>query len=796
MANEITLPVAGMSCASCVARIEKSLNTIPGVIDTSVNLASETATVNSEQSVDLASLTQAVEKAGYQVKQNNFTLVIANMSCASCVNRVEKALQKVTGVTQVTVNLASEQAHVRAIANIQPETLLVAVKKAGYEASILQQNEPTIDSVNENQADWWPVLIAALLSFPLILPMLVMPLGIKWEIPGLIQLALATPVQFWLGARFYSAGWKALKAGTGNMDLLVALGTSAAYGLSFYHLFHSNPEQATPLYFEASAVIITLILFGKWLEKRAKNKTSEAIRALNKLRPDKVRLFHNNQETIIPIAQVQVGDTVIIRPGERIPIDGEIVEGESNIDESLLTGESLPIHKTHADKVTGGSINVDGRLVVKTTAIGAETMLSRIIKMVETAQSTKAPVQRLVDKVSTIFVPIVLLIALLTFLAWGVISGHWDEAILNAVSVMVIACPCALGLATPAAIMAGTGVAARYGILIKDGESLEVAHKINHIVFDKTGTLTVGKPSLTNIIANDNSNKQDLLQIAASIQHHSEHPLAQAVLHEAQSKNIEVINTDKVKTLPGKGLQADINGITYYIGSDRLMRELKVDIADLQIQAKKHEEQGHTVSWIAQQNNNKVLGMLAFGDTIKANAAETIAELHRQQIQTTMLTGDNLGSAKLVANTVNIPNFTANMLPADKTQAILELRQSGAIVAMVGDGINDAPALAAADIGIAMSSGTDVAMHAAGITLMHANPLLIVDALTISRRTYNKIKQNLFWAFIYNLVGIPLAMVGLLNPMIAGAAMAFSSVSVISNALLLQRWQATSINKS
>jgi Cu+-exporting ATPase len=617
--------------------------------------------------------------------------------------------------------------------------------------------------------------------------------GQHWMLPGWAQLLLATPVQFWLGARFYRAGWRALKARTGNMDLLVALGTSAAYGLSVYQLIRHAGHEGMHLYFEASAAVITLVLLGKWLETRAKRQTTDAIRALNALRPDRARVRREGHDIDVALTEVKVGDLVVVRPGERVPVDGEVREGQSQVDESLITGESLPVAKQPGSRVTGGSVNAEGLLLVETRAIGAETTLSRIIRMVENAQAAKAPIQKLVDKVSAVFVPVVIVIAIATLAGWGLATGDWEQAVLNAVAVLVIACPCALGLATPTAIMAGTGVAARHGILIKDAEALEIAHRVKRVAFDKTGTLTEGKPELMAYEAADGGH-DSLLSIAAGIQQGSEHPLARAVLQAAAARSISVPAMAGLRALPGRGVQASTEGSSFYLGSSRLMQELGAGLGELEAVAARHEQSGRTVSWLARERSGRrdVVGLLAFGDRPKAVAARAVARLHAQNVQTAMLTGDNRGSAEAVAQSLGIDTVRAEVLPEDKADAVRAFREDGAVVAMVGDGINDAPALAAADVGIAMSTGTDVAMHAAGITLMRGDPLLVADALDISRRTYGKIRQNLFWAFIYNIVGIPLAAFGLLSPVIAGAAMAFSSVSVVSNALLLRRWRPAS----
>jgi Cu+-exporting ATPase len=709
---------------------------------------------------------------------NDFTFKVDGMTCASCVARVEKALRKVPGVADASVNLATEKARVKATGDVTPEALITAVSKAGYDAALAEETRPAAEK-NTALPTWWPVAVSALLSLPLIFPMLAMPFGKDWALPGWVQLLFATPVQFWLGARFYKAGWKALRAGAGNMDLLVALGTSAAYGLSVYLLWaHRDHQMTQHLYFESSAVIITLVLLGKWLEERAKYQTVAAIRALESLRATTAIVRRDGAETEVPVADVRVGDIVLVRPGDRVPVDGIIIEGSSHLDESLLTGESLPVAKTAGDAVTGGAVNADGVLVVEASAVGGATMLSQIIKMVEDAQAVKAPIQRLVDRVSAVFVPVVLVLAAITFVGWGLAAGNWQQALLNAVAVMVIACPCALGLATPTSIMVGTGVAARYGILIKDAEALETAHAVSVVVFDKTGTLTEGKPAVAGVHGASMPERQ-VIELASALQQYSDHPLAKAVEAEASSLGIVPPPASNAKALPGRGVQADVDGTTAYLGNRRLMQELGVATPAL-------EEVAATADGV------ELAGLLAFGDTIKKTAREAVARLAQIGIKSVMLTGDNPGAAKAVAEAAGIAEFRAEVLPADKARIVAELKQGGQIVAMVGDGINDAPALAAADVGIAMSTGTDVAMHTAGITLMRGDPLLVPGAIDISKKTYRKIRQNLGWAFVYNIVGIPLAAFGYLNPVIAGAAMALSSVSVVSNALLLRRWKPSS----
>ncbi|AMO23967.1 hypothetical protein GCM10027034_19300 [Ramlibacter solisilvae] len=724
----------------------------------------------------------------------DWSLPVEGMTCASCAGRVERALAKVPGVREASVNLATEVATVKADPALDLQAMRAAVEQAGYgvggQAQRLDAGEaPAPAAPAPRGKDWWPVALSALLSLPLVIPMFGMPFGADWALPGLWQLALATPVQFWLGARFYRAGWKAARAGAGNMDLLVALGTSAGYGLSVYLLFaHRGHEGMPHLYFEASAVVITLVLLGKWLEARAKHQTTEAIRALNALRPDTARLRRDGRETEVPLAQVRHGDVVVVRPGERMPVDGLVTEGASQVDESLITGESLPVARHEGDRVTGGSVNGEGLLVVQTTAVGAETTLARIVRLVESAQAGKAPIQRLVDRVSEVFVPVVIGVALLTLLAWGLLGGDWQAAILNAVAVLVIACPCALGLATPTAIMAGTGVAARHGILIKDAQALELAHRVRRVAFDKTGTLTEGRPRLV-AAEPAQGDRAALLAASAALQAGSEHPLARAVVEAAAAEGIAFDKATQVRAIAGRGVAARAGERELRLGSTRLMNELKVDTTALAARAAQLQAEGRTVSWVADVTARpQLLGLLAFGDTLKPTAAAAITALHAQGVRTLLLTGDNPGSATAVASQLGLDEFRAEVLPEEKARIVADLRLKEP-VAMVGDGINDAPALAAADVGIAMATGTDVAMHAAGITLMRGNPALVADAIDISRRTYAKIRQNLFWAFVYNVVGIPLAALGLLSPVIAGAAMAFSSFSVVTNALKLRGWK-------
>ena len=756
---------------------------------------------------------------------------IAGMTCASCVARVEKALKKVPGVQSATVNLATESARViYAPADQMEARLRRSVRDAGYEP--VASNAALDANDTATWSGFAPVAIGLALSLPLVLPMLGELLGQHWMLPAWIQFALATPVQFILGARFFKAGWHALKALAGNMDLLVAIGTSAGWLLSMWLWLTAAPGTNVHLYFEGSAVVITMVLLGKWLETRAKHQTTSAIRALHALRPDVAHLIGPEGEVNVPIAEVLVGDRLVVLAGERIPVDGVLLEGCTQVDESMLTGEPLPIDKQAgsdtAMTLTGGSVNGDGRIVMQVTATGTETVLSHIIRLVEDAQAAKAPIQRLVDQVSAVFVPIVLIIALMTLLGWWLTGHPFELAVIRAVAVLVIACPCALGLATPAAIMAGTGVAAKYGILIKDAQALEIAHKVDVVAFDKTGTLTLGRPRLTHFVVDNQDlleppstaitsietiflRQSELLGIAASLQSGSEHPLARAVLVMAKERGIAIKQPFNVRTLPGRGTEGEVEQVSernsYLIGSLRWMTELGVKVesegALAGSQALEFQKKGETVSVLAQRQPERhglaehirILALMTFGDEPKPGVRESLADLRAQGIRTVMISGDNQCAAETMARRLGLKpeqgEVMAEVMPGDKAALIMRLKTGGHTVAMVGDGVNDAPALAAADVGIAMGNGTDVAMHAAGITLMRGDPALVAAALAISARTVAKIRQNLFWAFIYNAAGIPLAAFGFLNPVVAGAAMAMSSVSVMSNALLLKRLKWT-----
>jgi Cu+-exporting ATPase len=792
VSSRLTLPVHGMSCASCVAHVEKALAAVPGVSAVAVNLATESATVQGV-ALDAAKLRQAVDEAGYEVPVDAMQLAIEGMTCASCVARVEKALAAVPGVLRASVNLASESARVEVVRGVaNARALAAAVARAGYSAQPVAATVP-VEARDPAAAMKRDVIVALLLAAPLVAPMLAAPFGIPLALPPWLQWLLATPVQFWCARRFYVAAARAVRAGTGNMDLLVSIGTLAAYGLSLY-LWRAGGHGGH-LYFEASAVVIALVLLGRFLEARAKRQTSEAIRLLGQLRPATARVLRGAAEQQVPIDDLLLGDRVVVLPGERIAVDGVIREGATSVDESMLTGESLPVDKHPGDRVATGALNATGRIVVETTAVGGDTMLAKIIRLVEDAQAAKAPIQRLVDRIAAVFVPVVLAIAAVTVAGWLVAGAHFETAVINAVSVLVIACPCALGLATPTAIIAGTGVAAKHGILVKDVEALEVARSVRVVAFDKTGTLTEGRPRVVAVGVGAAAGEQDVLAVAAAINAGSTHPLAEAVRAEAAARGLAAPEASAHKGVAGRGAQARVRmggtEVEALLGSRAWLTELGADVAPLAAAAEAHERKGRTVSWLGRRDGERLalLGLIAFADAPRPGAREAIESLHRLGIETTMITGDSEGAAAAIARSLGLAHFEAGVLPQGKSARVAALKRAGRRVAMVGDGINDAPALAAADLGIAMGSGTDIAMHAAGVTLMRPDPRLVPAAIELSRATVRKIRQNLFWAFVYNVVGIPLAAAGLLSPVVAGAAMAASSVSVVSNALLLKRYR-------
>ena len=789
------LKVEGMTCSACVGHVERALKAVPGVTEATVNLGTEQADVDFANGVDVGTLTRAVEDAGYGVTCSEITLSVTGMTCAACVGHVERALRGVPGVLDASVNLGTEMAKVTGV-GVEAGDLVAAVEGAGYGAEISDGGAPAEEAEKAaDRREMLVVLAAALLSLPLVLPMFGHLAGVDFALPGLWQLGIAAIVQFVIGRNFYVGAWKALKSLTGTMDLLVALGTSAAFGLSVYNLFFMAAGAEAHLYFEAAAVIITLIKLGKWLEARARRGTSAAIRELMKLRPEQAQVERDGEIVTVSAAAVKTGEIVVVRPGERIPVDGTVLSGESAVDESLLTGESIPVGKAPGDGVTGGSVNGDGLLRIETTTVGKASMLERIIALVESAQAAKPPVQRLVDKVTNVFVPVVVAIALVAWAGWLLSGGTMEQSIIAAVSVLVIACPCALGLATPTAIMAGTGAAAKAGILIKDVEALERAGAVDTIIFDKTGTLTAGRPDVTDIVTAGEGAEDALLRLVASAQQGSEHPLAKAVLDAAEARGLAVDKVENFSRVGGRGLTARVGGAGIWVGNRGLMAEAGADVEALEARVAALEEDGKTVMWVAGEDK-ALLGAIAVADRLRPEAVEALEILHGRGIAVMMLTGDNARTAAAIAKRLGLDDFRAEVLPGDKAAEVERLRAEGKVVAMVGDGVNDAPALAAADIGLAMGSGTDIAMETAGVTLMRPDPRLAADAIDVSRATGRKIYQNLFWAFIYNVVGIPLAALGFLSPIIAGAAMAFSSVSVVSNALMLRKWRAKASSKT
>ncbi|OYU11333.1 MAG: copper-translocating P-type ATPase [Comamonadaceae bacterium PBBC1] len=728
-------------------------------------------------------------------ERSTYTIGIGGMTCASCVSRVEKALLKLPSVESVSVNLATEMACIEVTSDGATEALLRrAIRDAGYEPRIQQRY-----SEQKKETTWSgfaPVAMGLLLSAPLMMPMLGESLGQHWMLPAWVQFALATPVQFVLGAHLYKSAWHALKALTGNMELLVALGTTAGWALSLWLWIHAQEGHAPHLYFEGSAVVITLVMLGKWLEGRAKKQTTEAISALHALRPDVVHWVGEEGQIDVPVDEIRVGDHIVVKPGERYPVDGEILEGQTQADESMLTGEALPVDKKQGDPLTGGAINGDGTVLVQVKAVGQDTVLSNIIRWVEQAQAHKAPIQRLVDKVAEIFVPVVVFVAMVTWAIWLWQGASFETALIHAVAVLVIACPCALGLATPVAIMAGTGVAAKHGILIQDVTALETAHRVQTIVFDKTGTLTQGLPQLIGQVPGPDEKNNTALMWAASVQSASEHPLAQAVVNAAKAQGIKLQTPQAMVALPGKGVQAQLNERHLLLGSLRWLEEEGLNTLCWQTEMGHFQAQGATLSALAERTPEglKPLLLMAFGDEPKPEAQKALASLRQRGIKLVMISGDNTMAAQAMGRKLGLKpeqgEVQANVLPQQKAAEIEKLKKDhgSRVVAMVGDGVNDAPALAAADLGIAMGNGTDVARHAAGMTLMRGDVTLVEAALDISALTVQKIRQNLFWAFAYNVAGIPLAAAGYLNPMVAGAAMALSSVSVMANALLLKRW--------
>ena len=801
--QRLTLDIEGMTCAACSTRLEKALTRAEGVREAAVNLATERAVVTIDAgATDLPSVAEAVSRAGFAVGQETLSFAVEGMTCAACVGRVEKALRNVPGVFDANVNLAIERAHVTfAHRCADAEKLADAVAKAGYRALMLEPEEGSRQAREQAQLDRERrvLILSAALTLPMVIGMTLDVLGYEdLHVMPSLEVALATPIQFLIGLRFYRGALNALRGGTANMDVLVALGTTAAYGFSWYLLQTLGEEADGELYFEASAVIITLVLLGKYLESRARRGTTAAIRALMELRPETARVERaDGTEAEVPIGLVRPGDVAVVRPGERMPVDGVVTDGASEVDESLVTGESVPVAKTAGASVTGGSINGAGLLKVRATAVGEESTLARIIRLVENAQAGKASVQRLVDRISAVFVPCVVAVAAVTFLGWLVFSGDLETSLIAAVSVLVIACPCALGLATPTAIMTGTGAAARAGILVKDVAALEQAHRVDTVVFDKTGTLTEGKPHVVDVRAGSVA-EDEVVRLAASVQQGSEHPLAGAILSDAEDRNVAPYPLREFEALAGRGVRGRVDGHQVTVGSAAFAGAAAAIDDTLLAVARAWEDEGRTAVFVCAETpgdaatssgTGRVAGLIGVADPLRETAAEAVGQLAALGIRTSMLSGDAVAVAERVGTALGIGDARGAVRPDQKAAVVQELNEQGHVVGMVGDGINDAPALAAADVGIAMGTGTDIAMETAGVTLMRPDPRLVAGAVSASRATFAKIRQNLFWAFIYNVVCIPLAAAGYLSPTLAAAAMALSSVSVVGNSLLLRRWR-------
>ncbi|NLZ91374.1 MAG: copper-translocating P-type ATPase [Clostridiales bacterium] len=788
--GKVTFKISGMTCAACSSRVEKRLSKVEGVHKAAVNLAVEKATVEYDvKRVSPEQLIEVIRDTGYDVVLDKVELRLKGMTCAACAARLEKALNKLDGVVKAVVNFAMGNAMVEYNASqVTVGDMIKAVQRAGYDAEEKTREDEDIEK-KERERELRQLrglfIMSAILSFPLVAAMVFHLIGSPIEIlhNPWVQMSLATPVQFVVGYRFYKGAYHALKGGGANMDVLVSIGTTAAYLYSVYNGFFAG--DAMNLYFEASAVVITLIMLGKYLEAVAKGKTSEAIKKLMGLRAKTARVVRDGREEDIPVENVVIGDIVVVRPGEKVPVDGEIIEGRSAVDESMLTGESIPVEKNPGDTVIGATINKTGSFKFRATKVGRDTVLSQIVRMVEEAQGSKAPVQKLADKISGVFVPVVMVIALISLLLWWLVAKDLNAGIINAVAVLVIACPCALGLATPTSVMVGTGKGAENGILIKGGEYLQRAHEIDALILDKTGTITKGKPELTDVISAGSLSEEELLRFAAITERGSEHPLGEAIVKGARERGIELTDSSEFEAVPGHGVVAVIEGKRILLGNRRLMQKEGVSLGDAEQVLSRLETEGKTAMLMAVEGS--LAGVLAVADTLKENSKKAVEELKSMGIDIYMITGDNKTTAEAIARQVGIDNVLAEVLPEHKAEEVMKLIKSGKVTGMVGDGINDAPALAAADVGFAIGTGTDVAMEAADITLMGGDLMGIVLAVRLSRATMRNIKQNLFWAFAYNSVGIPFAALGFLSPVIAGAAMAFSSVSVVSNALRLKR---------
>ncbi|QQK80577.1 copper-translocating P-type ATPase [Salicibibacter cibi] len=786
--NHATLGVTGMTCAACSNRVEKVLNKMDGV-EAQVNFTTEKATVDYEaEKTSIDAITDKIENVGYGVEMEQTELDVFGMTCAACSNRIEKVLNKQEGVKDATVNLTTETASIEYNPGVaDPKAFIEKIKNLGYDAKPkAEAEEKQTHKEKENKKMKTKLIISAVLTAPLLVTMLVHLFGMN--IPDIFmnpwfQFALATPVQFYIGRQFYVGAYKSLKSGGANMDVLVALGTSAAYFYSLYEAFRTigNPAYMPHLYFETSAVIITLILFGKYLEATAKNRTTNALSSLLNLQAKEARVIRNGEESMMPVEDVVVGDRLVVKPGEKIPVDGRVVKGRTSIDESMITGESIPIEKDVDANVIGSTINKNGAIEMEATKVGKDTALASIVKVVEDAQGSKAPIQRLVDIISGYFVPIVVVIAILTFTVWITLvqPGQMAPALVASIAVLVIACPCALGLATPTSIMVGTGKAAETGILFKGGEHLERTHELNAIVLDKTGTITKGKPEVTNFTGDE-----EALQLLASAEKGSEHPLAEAIVAYATDENIDLVDVDDFNAIAGHGIKATISGQHILVGNRKLLQDHQVDVGAAEQALVDYEVDGKTAMVIAIDGTYR--GIVAVADTIKETAPQAIKELKDDGLDVIMLTGDNERTAQAIAKQIGVEQVIAQVLPEEKADKVKDIQLQSKKVAMVGDGVNDAPALAVADIGIAIGTGTEVAIEAADVTILGGELLLIPKAMKISHATIKNIRQNLFWAFGYNTAGIPIAAVGLLAPWVAGAAMALSSVSVVSNALRLK----------
>ncbi|MCU5371324.1 MULTISPECIES: heavy metal translocating P-type ATPase [Bacillus cereus group] len=797
--KEANLQISGMTCAACANRIEKGLKKVEGVHDANVNFALEkTKIMYDPQKTNPQQFKEKVESLGYGIVSDKAEFTVSGMTCAACANRVEKRLNKLEGVNEATVNFALESATV----DFNPDEINVnemksAITKLGYKLELKsdEQDGSTDHRLQEIERQKKKFIVSFILSFPLLWAMvshfsftsfIYLPdmLMNPW-----VQMALATPVQFIIGGQFYVGAYKALRNKSANMDVLVALGTSAAYFYSVYLSIQSigSSEHMTDLYFETSAVLITLIILGKLFEAKAKGRSSEAIKKLMGLQAKTATVVRDGTEMKILIEEVVAGDIVYVKPGEKIPVDGEIVEGKSAIDESMLTGESIPVDKTIGDVVIGSTMNKNGFLKVKATKVGRDTALAQIIKVVEEAQGSKAPIQRVADQISGIFVPVVVGIAIITFAVWMIFvtPGDFGGALEKMIAVLVIACPCALGLATPTSIMAGSGRSAEYGILFKGGEHLEATHRLDTVILDKTGTVTNGKPVLTDVIVADGFHEEEILRLVGAAEKNSEHPLAEAIVDGIKEKKIDIPSSETFGAIPGFGIESVVEGEQLLIGTRRLMKKFNIDIEEVSKSMEELEREGKTAMLIA--INKEYAGIVAVADTVKDTSKAAIARLKKMGLDVVMITGDNTQTAQAIAKQVGIDHVIAEVLPEGKAEEVKQLQAQGKKVAMVGDGINDAPALATADIGMAIGTGTDVAMEAADITLIRGDLNSIADAIFMSKMTIRNIKQNLFWALAYNGLGIPIAALGFLAPWVAGAAMAFSSVSVVLNALRLQR---------